>query len=163
VTIRVDGSRKREITLVREIKHHPVTGTVLHADFMRVDADRPVEVAVPVVLEGEAPGIRGGAGFVTQSVYEVVVMAKPFEVPSEIVADVSVLVDFDAVLRVSDLAFPGDTKPVTDESTPVAWIQPPRVAEEEEAVEAEEEFEVGEGEEAAEEIFERELQPKWRA
>lgn len=150
VTIHIEGAKTTEVTLVREVKHHPVTGTVLHADFMRVDADRPVEVGVPVVLQGEAPGIRGGAGFVTQSVYEVVVRAKPFEVPSEIVADVSSLVDFDAVLRVSDLSFPGDTEPVTDASTPVAWIQPPRVAAEEE-VAPEEEFELEEGEEAAEE------------
>jgi len=147
VTIEVENAGGEEVTLVRGVARHAVTGAIQHVDFLRVDPDKPVEVSVPIVLRGEAPGTRGGAGFVTQGLYEVSVMAKPFEVPSEIVADVSVLVDMGAVIRVSDLVFSGDAQPVTDAATMVAWIQLPRVAVEEEVeIAPEEEEAVAEGE-----------------
>ena len=144
VTIEVEGTGGEEVTLVRGIARHPVTGAVQHVDFMRVDPDKPVEVSVPVVLQGEASGIRGGAGFVTQGLYQVSVVAKPFEVPSEIVVDVSALVEMDSVIRVGDLVFPGDVRPMMEAATMVAWIQVPRVAVEEEVEIAAEEEEEGE-------------------
>ena len=151
VTIEVEGADGREVTLVRDVARHAVTGTVQHVDFMRVDPDKPVEVSVPVVLRGEAPGTRGGAGFVTQGLYQLSVVAKPFEAPSEIIVDVSVLESLDSVIRVGDLTFPGDAEPVADSGTMVAWIQLPRVAvvEEEEIAPEEEEAAEEEGEEAA--------------
>ena len=147
VTIEVEGAGREEVTLVRDVARHPVTGSVQHVDFMRVDPDRPVEVSVPVVLRGEAPGIRGGAGFVTQGLYQVSVMARPFEMPSEIVTDVSALAGLDSVIRVGDLPFPAGTQPVTHATTMVAWIQVPRVAVAEE-VEIAPEEEAAAGEEA---------------
>ena len=150
VTIEVEGADGEQVTLVRGIARHAVTGAVHHVDFMRVDPDKPVEVSVPIVLSGEAPGTRGGGGFVTQGLYEVGVRAKPFEAPSEVTVDVSVLVDLDSVIRVGDLVFPGGAAPIADAATMVAWIQLPRVAEAEEvAIAAEEEAAEEEGEEAA--------------
>ena len=150
VTIEVEGADGQEVTLVRDVGRHAVTGDVQHVDFMRVDPDKPVEVSVPIVLRGEAPGTRGGAGFVTQGQYQVSVMAKPFQAPSEIVVDVSALVDLDSVIRVEDLVFPGEAQAMADPTTMVAWIQLPRVAVEEavEVVPGEEEA-VEEGAEEA--------------
>jgi len=151
VTIEVEGADGQEVTLVRDVGRHAVTGDVQHVDFMRVDPDKRVEVSVPVVLRGEAPGTRGGAGFVTQGLYQVTVAAKPFEMPSEIVVDVSALVDLDSVMRVEDLVFPGEAQPTMDPTTMVAWIQLPRVVAEEEVEVAPEEAEAAEegAEEAA--------------
>ena len=53
-------------TLVRNVDQHPATGELQHVDFMRVDENKAIEVEVPVVLIGEAPGTRGGAGTVTK-------------------------------------------------------------------------------------------------
>ena len=80
-------------TLVRNISIHPVTDKVIHVDFLRVNLDKPIEAQVPILLinQEEAPGTRGGAGVVTQGVYEVTVLAKPLEIPSELTVDCSVL------------------------------------------------------------------------
>ena len=151
VTIEIEGVDKAEVTLVREVAQHAVTGAVQHVDFMRVDPDKPVEVSVPITLRGEAPGIRGGAGFVSQGLYHISVIAKPFEVPSELFADVSVLVNMDSAVRVGDLELPGGAQAVEDAETMVAWIQLPRAAAEEEAgVAPEERAEADEGAEEAE-------------
>ncbi len=130
VNVNVDG-KSTAVTLIREIDKHPVTGSVRHVDFMRVDPTVRIEVRVPVVLfnQEEAEGARGGAGFVTQGVYEVMVLARPFDVPNEIRADCSVLDSFEASISVADLVYPAGVEPAGDQHQNIAWVQPPRVVE----------------------------------
>lgn len=148
VTIKVEGGEEA-VTLVREVSVHPVTGDLLHVDFMRVNIAEAVEAAVPLRLvnEDEAPGTRGGAGTVTQAIYEITVSALPFDIPHEIVVDCTVLVDLDADIKSGDLRLPAGVTLVSDPESRIAWIEPPRVAEEEPAaIEGEEGEEVEEAE-----------------
>lgn len=159
VSVSVDG-KGETVTLIREIDKHPVTGSVRHVDFLRVDPTRRIEVRVPVILinQEDAEGARGGAGFVTQGIYEVTVMARPFEVPNEILADCTALETLESSITVADLNYPADVEPSGDVNQNVAWIQPPRVIEEDEigvvdemdveGAEPTEEDEAGEQEEA---------------
>ncbi len=135
VSITIDGE-EAEITLVREVRQHYVSGAVQHVDFIRVDPDKPVETPVPIVLTGEAPGTRGGAGLVTQGIYHVLIVAKPFEVPQQLIVDVSPLTDTSVSIKVDDLDYPPGVTPTTAGETRVAWIQIPRAQEEEAEEEA---------------------------
>ena len=96
-----------------------------------------------------APGTRGGAGFVTQGVYEIVLEARPGNIPQSLEADCIVLESFDDAILASDLELPEGAVLAGDPEERIAWIQPPRVIEEdlidEEEVEGEE-GEEGEGE-----------------
>ena len=150
VSVSVDG-KNEAVTLVREIDKHPVTGSIRHVDFMRVDPTRRIEVRVPVVLfnQEEAEGARGGAGFVTQGLYEVMVLARPFDVPNEIRADCSVLETLESSITVADLVYPAGAEPSGDLNQNIAWIQPPRVVEEDEELGVEDE-EMAAAEDAAE-------------
>lgn len=142
-----------DVTLVREIATHPVSGDLLHVDFLRVDPDQTVEAPVPVVLFNQdiAPGTRGGAGFVTQGVYEVVLSARPGEIPQHLEADCIVLETLDDAILASELALPAGATLAGDPDERVAWIQPPRVIAEDLEEEDEEELVEGEGEEESEE------------
>ena len=128
--VKIIDSDKEHTTLVRNVDQHPATGALQHVDFMRVDENKAIEVEVPVVLIGEAPGTRGGAGAVTQAIYSLSVLSNPFTVPSEIQADISVLVDLETNIKRGDLVLPDGVELVGDPDIPVAWIQPPRVQEE---------------------------------
>ena len=70
-----------------------------------VDAEKPVDAPVPLVLfnQESAPGIAGGAGVVTQGIYEVTVRAKPFDVPAEIQVDCIVLESIELSIITKDL------------------------------------------------------------
>ena len=151
VTVNVKGGEDA-VTLIREVRVHPVSGDLLHVDFMRVDVQMVVEAEVPITLinEEEAPGIRGGAGVVTQGTYNITVSARPFDIPHEIEVDCSVLVDLETDIKAGELKLPAGVELITDEDTRIAWIQPPRVAEEPIAGEAAEGEEGEEGEEGAE-------------
>ena len=144
-------SGSTDVTLVREIATHPVSGALLHVDFLRVDPDQTVEAPVPVILINQdiAPGTRGGAGFVTQGLYEVVLAARPGDIPQSLEADCIVLESLDQAILASDLELPEGAVLAGDPDERIAWIQPPRVIEEDlidEEVEEGAEGEEGEGE-----------------
>ena len=125
---------------------HAVSGNIQHVDFLRVDAEKPVDAPVPLVLfnQESAPGTAGGAGVVTQGIYEVTVRAKPFDVPAEIQVDCIVLESIELSITTKDLKLPPGVELVSSDTERVAWIQPPRV--EVEPVQSEELDESLEGE-----------------
>ncbi|MFS8068200.1 MAG: 50S ribosomal protein L25, partial [Byssovorax sp.] len=59
VELAVDGGAKLTV-MVRDYAYHPVTRALLHADFVQVKLDQPVEVEVPFRTTGKAKGIVTG-------------------------------------------------------------------------------------------------------
>lgn len=149
VRVSVDGGGET-VTLIREVTRHPVSGALLHVDLLRVDPEQPIAVRVPVRLinSSSAPGTRGGAGVVTQGMYEVPVRAKPFDIPKELIADCMRLVSFDTAITIGNLGYPQGVEPAGNLNANIAWVQAPRVTKVEEPVAAE--GAVAEGEAAAE-------------
>ena len=129
VTLKIQ--EEEAVTLVRDVAHHPVSGNIQHVDFLRVDVSQLVNAPVPIVLFGQelAPGTTGGAGIVTQGLYEITVRAKPFDVPSEIKVDCSVLDSLESSIMATDLKLPPNVELVSTDDERIAWIQPPRVEE----------------------------------
>ncbi|MGH3113470.1 MAG: 50S ribosomal protein L25, partial [Gaiellaceae bacterium] len=58
ISLGLDGGS--QLVLAREIQRHPVRRSILHVDFVTVQADVKVEVDVPITIEGEAPGVEEG-------------------------------------------------------------------------------------------------------
>jgi len=129
VTLKVSGG-KETVTIVREIARHAVSGDVQHVDFQRVDIQQEVETPVPVSLTGQedAPGTAGGAGVVTQGAFEILVRAKPFDVPNDIVVDCSGLVEIDSAIMAGEIKLPAGVTLAGPADDRIAWIQPPRVS-----------------------------------
>ena len=152
VTLNVAGS-KETVTIVRQIARHAVTGDIQHVDFQRVDVQQQVETPVPIALVGQedAPGTAGGAGVVTQGTFEILVRAKPFDVPNEIIIDCSGLEKIDSAILASEVPLPEGVELAGAEDERVVWVQPPRVTAEEDLMPAAavvEEGEIVEGEES---------------
>src|SRR5271165_329004 len=108
--------------MIVDWQYEPVKGALLHIDLKRIAMDRKLKVEVPVVLKGEAAGVKQQGGIMEQILREVEVECLPGDIPSAIEADVSELV-FGKVLRVSDLT--RDEKKIqfiTDANQPVAHI-----------------------------------------
>jgi large subunit ribosomal protein L25 len=142
IHLEVDGERVP--TLVKEMQRHPVRRNVLHVDFIRVDLNKPVDVEVPLHLEGEAEAVAREGGVIDQTLTSLLVHCKPSDIPAQLTVDISDL-EIGSSKHVSDIALPaGVTTSVDPEETVVtASFQ---------AVEVEEptEGEEAEGEEGAE-------------
>jgi large subunit ribosomal protein L25 len=156
LSIEVDGSTT--LALTRELQRDPVRGTLLHADFVKVDRTQAIEVEVPVHVVGEAPGVKEG-GVLEHPLFSVHVRTLPGDVPESVTADVSGLA-IGEVLRVSDLAADGEFEILNDPDAVVVSIAAPISEAELEAMEAEAGIETEapaeEEEEAAEEGAESE-------
>lgn len=120
--------------LARDLQRDPVKGTLLHADFVKVDLTIEVEVDVPVHTVGESPGVKEG-GVLEQPLHEVHVRCLPTDVPEQIEADISAL-DIGDSLRVSDLAAGRAFTILNDPDQPVITIAAPISEAELEAMEA---------------------------
>ena len=96
----IDG--KKELAVLREAQFHPVREEILHLDFYRIAAGKPVSIAIPVRLTGNAEGVKVG-GKLTLSARKLTVSALVENLPDEIVVDVT-------NLGVGKTIFVGDLK-----------------------------------------------------
>lgn len=105
VTLNMDGQKVDAI--VKEMQFHPVTDRILHIDFLQVDEKKKVTVALPVVLTGQAEGVKVG-GRLLQVVRKLRVYGFVNDLPDEIDVDVTNLALGKSIM-VSDLSYDGFT------------------------------------------------------
>ena len=47
--------------IVQDAQYHPISGDILHVDFLEVADDRPITIGIPIAVTGTSPGVlRGG-------------------------------------------------------------------------------------------------------
>ncbi len=151
IQLQVEGDKEPHQTLVREIQTHPWKGTLVHVDFLRIQAGVMVDVNVPLHLVGTPVGVKDEGGVLEQTIHDIPISCIPSAIPESIELDVSGM-GLNDVLHVSDLPveegveiqLPGE-RTVCSVSVPRALIE-----EDEDEDELEDELEL-EGEEAAEE------------
>ena len=146
IDLSVDGKGARPV-LVHGVQVHPVHRRPLHVDLFLVRMTEELIVDVPLVSTGISRAVEDENGTVLHPIESVRVKALPDHLPQSIEYAIDSLVDFDAVIKVSDLTIPGDVTLLTAPDEIVAKVQPPRVEVEPEPVVAEGEEE---GEEGAE-------------
>jgi large subunit ribosomal protein L25 len=135
IKLKVEGAGADTHVLVKEYQLHPVTQSILHADFYRVAMDKVTRVTVPVHLTGEAKGVKAEGGIVDFVHREVVVECLPADIPKHIAVDISELMLHDGV-RVRDLVSDGKWKPVTDGDMLIVHVIAPKAEAEPAAADA---------------------------
>src|SRR5436190_4866336 len=111
----------REKAMIVDWQFEPIKGKLLHIDLLRIAMDKKLTVTVPIILKGEAQGVKTEGGILEQLLREVELECLPADIPKSIEADVSHLV-FGIELRVKDLAHNEKLKFLTDEDRMVAHI-----------------------------------------
>ena len=112
---------ERTKAMIVDWQYEPIKGSLLHIDLKRIAMDKVLKVNVPILLKGEAAGVKQDGGILEQILREVEIECLPADIPSHIDADVSELV-FGKVLRVSDLPQLEKVKFITDSNQPVAHV-----------------------------------------
>ncbi len=117
--VELDGERAK--AMIVDWQYEPIRGALLHIDLKRIALDERLRVKVPIVLKGEAAGVKQQGGILEQVTREVELECLPADIPAGIELDVTELV-FGKVLRVADLPHGGTLHFLTDENLPVAHI-----------------------------------------
>jgi large subunit ribosomal protein L25 len=120
--------------LVKDYQVDPVSRAMLHVDFYRIAMDRMLTVTVPVVLKGEAPGVKQQGGLLDFVHREVEIECLPADIPEHIEIDISNLMLHQGV-RLRDVAVDARWKPVSEPETLLVHVIAPK-AEEAPAAEA---------------------------
>jgi large subunit ribosomal protein L25 len=130
--IEVDGDTT--LALTKDLQRDPVRGTVLHADFIKIERNVRIEVEVPVHLTGESTGVSEG-GVLEQPLHALSISVLPGDVPESIDVDISALAIGDS-LKVSDVPSGVKYDILNDPDASVANVAQPISEEELEAMEA---------------------------
>lgn len=117
--LELDGERSK--AMVVDWQYEPIKGSLLHIDLKRIAMDQRLRLKVPIVLRGEAVGVKTQGGILEQVLREVEIECLPGDIPPHIDVDVSELV-FGQVIRVGDLLHGGKLQFLTDENQTVAHI-----------------------------------------
>jgi len=117
--LNLDGESAK--VMIVDWQFEPIKSALLHVDLKRIAMDKTLRVSVPIVLKGEAPGVKLQGGILEQMLREVEIECLPGDIPSHLDADVSKL-EFGQTIRVSDLAHDAKLKFITDENQAVAHV-----------------------------------------
>lgn len=146
LTINIAG--KEESAILKDLQRHPARDEIMHADFLRVSKNQPINVHVPLHFTNEEAcvGVKMEGGAISHQASDVEITCLPGDLPEFIEVDMSE-VHIESIIHLSDLVLP---KGVTvaalqhgeDHDLPVAAVHKPKgekVVEDEASEEAGEE------------------------
>jgi len=131
VDLSLDNGQDRQLALVKELQHHPLSGKVLHIDFQEIDEQKPVTVSVPIEPEGDAIGVRNG-GVLQMVLFQLRLRGLIKDMPDIVHVDVTDL-DLGTTLSAGQIPLPQGVEIMGDKGIPAITIAIARVAEEEAA------------------------------
>ncbi|HPG32387.1 MAG: 50S ribosomal protein L25 [Lentimicrobiaceae bacterium] len=99
ININIDG--KEYLTILQDVQSHPVSDSILHADFLELQPEKPVTIAVPIKITGVSPGVLIG-GKLIKKFRKLKVKALISNLPDEIEINIGKL-EINQSIRVSDL------------------------------------------------------------
>ena len=105
-----NGAKTLHPVFVWDAQYSPVKSTFTHVDFLGVDLDKEIKVKVQVEYAGTPKGCKVGGSMETYR-DEVVLAAKPADMPRKLVLDISGM-EIGQTIRVSNMPLPEGVRPV---------------------------------------------------
>jgi len=125
ITLSMGGSGETRQVLIRELQRDPLSESLLHIDFLRLDVTKPIQVNVPVRLTGVPLGVKNDGGILDFVHREVQVSCLPADIPGHMDLDVSEL-HVGQHVSVADIRFASGVSPVDPPDTIIAVVSAPR-------------------------------------
>ena len=97
------GGKDRDV-IIKSAQYHPVSDKMVHIDLYGVRMDQKVTVKIPIILIGQAEGIRAG-GILNQALTELEVSCLPSNIPQNVEIDISNL-DIGDSIRIEQVSVP---------------------------------------------------------
>lgn len=123
--IRLDIEGSTHLAIARDLHRHPVRREILHVDFVAINRNKPIQVDVPIHLEGTAAGEEEG-GVAEHVLYMLPIEVLPLEVPDSFSLDISDM-EVGDVKRVSDLELPEGVTVLEDPERTVVSVNIPQL------------------------------------
>lgn len=143
--ITLNVADKSESVILKDLQRHPAKPIIIHADFLRVSKTKKFNTSVPLhfINEASSKGVKMQGGQVTHNMTMLEISCLPADLPEYIEIDLAE-VELGQIVHISDIKLPSGVESVAlshgeDHDLPVAAINKPKGAsEDEDADEAEE-------------------------
>ncbi|MFA7553750.1 MAG: 50S ribosomal protein L25/general stress protein Ctc [Spongiibacteraceae bacterium] len=130
IDLSIDG--KAGQVVVKDMQRHPAKDTIMHIDFMRVDANTKITLHVPIhfINEEACHGVKVGGGTIARALNDIEVTCLPKDLPDFIEVDMKDL-KVGETIHISDLTLPAGVESVAlshgeDHNLLVATVNSPR-------------------------------------
>jgi large subunit ribosomal protein L25 len=143
----INVGKEKQKAILKDLQRHPARESVMHADFLRVNENKPIKLHVPIhfINEDIAFGVKTEGGIVQHQETDIEVQCLPKDIPEYIEVDV-LEVKIGEIIHLSDILLPAGVVSVAlalgeDHDLAVASIIAPKGGgeeEEEAAVEGDE-------------------------
>ncbi len=120
--VTLDGLGKGIDVLIQEVSIDHISGLPVHVDFYAIEADKMVEVEVPLEYVGEAPAVKLLGGNLVKVLHEVSIEALPKNLPHSIEVDISTLETFESQILAKDLKLSTGVTLITNAEEVVALV-----------------------------------------
>ncbi len=138
INLEVEGAGRR-LAFLQTVQHNPLTGKILHADFLSIDENTPITAHVPVHFTGNSIGVKLG-GLLDVYQHSIEVTCLPNDLPEILEFDVTDL-EIGQTMHLADVVFPEGVTPVLPLEVAVVTVAKQGAGQEEEEEAAAEEAE----------------------
>ncbi|MFT3989926.1 MAG: 50S ribosomal protein L25 [Luteolibacter sp.] len=119
INLDVEGEGS-QLAFLQTVQHDPLSGAVLHVDFLAIDENTHITAHIPAHLNGECAGVKAG-GLLEQYVHAIEITCLPNDLPETIEVDVTKLAIGDS-LHIGDIAYPQGVRPTHAAEVVVAHV-----------------------------------------
>ncbi len=113
------------LAFIRDFQADPFKRLFTHVDFQAISLDETIELEVPIVLAGQAKGVKDGGGVLVQQRHTLHIKAKPDHIPDRIEIDISDL-DINDSIHADEIALPDGVEFPHKVNYPVVAVVPPQ-------------------------------------
>lgn len=105
VDLKIDGTTEK--VLIKEVQVHPVSSSILHANFHKVNLKEKVTASIPVEIEGEEENalVKSGEALVFAVFNEIEIEALPTDLPDAFIVNVKDLAEIGAGITLAELKY----------------------------------------------------------
>ncbi|MEJ2689981.1 MAG: 50S ribosomal protein L25 [Deltaproteobacteria bacterium] len=123
LSLKIKGAKEKKVhhVLLKEVQVDPVKDSLVHADFLEIDLEKQMTLAVPVKFVGKAKGVDMG-GELHISHNSILLRGKVLDIPNDITVNVSGL-ELGAKTTCNEIELPAGVTLAEDSDTVLALVQ----------------------------------------
>lgn len=112
--ISVNTGQGAHMALAREVQREPISGKILHVDFLAVSMTEVITVEVPLVHAGKSPAVKRGEGVLVSGLDTIEIECLPGDLIDDVSVNIESLNEVGDALYVRDLQVPSTITILTD-------------------------------------------------
>lgn len=118
--------------IIHEVQLDPVKDEPTHVDFYVVEADKMIEIEVPLEFVGVSTAVKDLGGILVKVLHTLEIEALPKNLPHSLTVDISAIIEINGHILAKDVSLPTGVTLKTKESEIVALVSGAREEKEEE-------------------------------